>query len=153
MMSSKIFQVYYLTEYSFGRTIQAWPKLRYRATSANGANTLGFHGREMKMNQRCVRSVSRLIGIRPESRTEKRQNGDKLVRCCNKAAAQVQHKTLEIERRNAVKWCGWRGSNSQGCSPNHRHPTRVTVWRVNQFRHIHVVSSGPALYRAAGWLI
>jgi hypothetical protein len=153
-MSSKIFRVYYLTEYSFGRTILIWPRSRYRATSANGANTLGFHGREMKMNQRCVRSVSRLIGIRPESRTEKRQNGDKLVRCCNKAAAQVQHKTLETERQNAVKWCGWRGSNSHGtlCLVERR-PTSLTGWRVNQFRHIHVVSSGPALYRAAGWLI
>lgn len=75
MMSSKLFQVYYLTEYSFGRTIQAWPKSRFKATSANGANTLGFHGKGMTKNPRCVRVANRLTGIHPASRTAKRQSG------------------------------------------------------------------------------
>ena len=74
-MSSKILEVYYLTEYSFGRTIQAWPKLRYRATSANDANTLGFRDREMTKNPKCAQSVSRLTGIRRASRIAKRQSG------------------------------------------------------------------------------
>jgi hypothetical protein len=74
MMSSKIFQVYYLAEYSFGRTILIWPKLRCRATSANAANTHGFHGKGMTKNPRCVRVVNRLTGILP-ARTAKRQSG------------------------------------------------------------------------------
>lgn len=75
MMSSKIFQVYYLTEYSFGRTMLIWPKLRYRAISANAVSTLGFRDREMTKNPKCARSANRLIGIRPASRTAKRQSG------------------------------------------------------------------------------
>lgn len=74
-MSSKISQVYYLTEYSFGRTIQTWPKLLYRATSAKDANTLGFRDREMTKNPRCARVVNRPTGIHPASRTAKRQSG------------------------------------------------------------------------------
>jgi hypothetical protein len=75
MMPSKIFKVYYLTEYSFGRTIQAWPKLRYRASSANAASTHGFPAKGMTRNQRCAQSASRLTGIRRASRTVKRQSG------------------------------------------------------------------------------
>lgn len=74
-MSSKIFQVYYLTEYSFGRTILIWPKLRYRATSANAVSTLGFHGKGMTKNPKSVQSANRLTGILPASLTAKRQSG------------------------------------------------------------------------------
>jgi hypothetical protein len=74
-MSSKISQVYYLTEYIFGRTIQAWPKSRFKASSANAVSTLGFHAKEMMRNPRCVHAVSRLTGIRHASRTTKRQSG------------------------------------------------------------------------------
>jgi hypothetical protein len=76
-MSSKIVEIYYLTEYRFGRTIQAWPKLRYRATSANAANTHGFHGKGMTRNPRCARVVNRLTGTPRASRIAKRQSGAK----------------------------------------------------------------------------
>jgi hypothetical protein len=74
MMSSKIFQVYYLTEYHFGRTILIWPKLRYMATSENAVSTHGFHAKEMMRNPRFAQSANRLIGIRRASRTAKRQS-------------------------------------------------------------------------------
>lgn len=74
-MSSKISKVYYLTLYSFGRTMTAWPKLRYKATSAKGVNTFGFHGKGMTKNPRCVHAVNRLTGIHPASRMVKRQSG------------------------------------------------------------------------------
>ena len=74
-MSSKILTVFYLTEYSFGRTILIWPKSRFKATSANGANTLGFRDREMTKNPKSVRAVNRLTGIRRASRTAKRRSG------------------------------------------------------------------------------
>jgi hypothetical protein len=75
MMSSKISQVYYLMEYSFGRTIQIWPKLRYRAISANAVSTPGFHAKEMMRNPRFAQSANRLTGIRRASRIAKRQSG------------------------------------------------------------------------------
>jgi hypothetical protein len=75
-MSSKIPQIYYLTEYSFGHTILIWPKLRYRATNANGANTHGFPGKGMTKNPKYVRAVNRRIGTVP-ARTAKRQSGAK----------------------------------------------------------------------------
>src|ERR1700682_5122922 len=155
MMSSKISQIYPLTEYPTGHIMDAWPRLRCKAINANVANTLGFPGRPAKGSQRFVRAVNRLIGIHPESQTEKRQSGDKLVRCSKKAVAQVQQKTLEIRRPDAVKWCGRRDSNSQGWFPYQRHPTRVTVWRVNQFRHVRVCKAANrehALNGAAGWV-
>jgi hypothetical protein len=74
MMSSKIPQIYYLTEYTLGRIIKAWPRSRYRATNANGANTLGFHGKGMTKNPKFAQSASRLIGILP-ARTAKIQSG------------------------------------------------------------------------------
>jgi hypothetical protein len=74
-MSSKISQVYYLTEYIFGRTMLIWPKLRYRATSANGANTHGFRAKGMMRNPRCARAANRRIGTLPASRIAKRQSG------------------------------------------------------------------------------
>lgn len=75
MMSSKISQVFYLTEYSFGRTMSTWPKLRFKATSANAVSTHGFRDREMTKNPRCAQSASRLTGIRRASRKAKRQSG------------------------------------------------------------------------------
>jgi hypothetical protein len=75
MMSSKISTVYYLTAYSFGRTIQVWPKSRFKATSANGANTHGFQGKGMTKNPRCVHAVNRLIGTPRASQIAKRQSG------------------------------------------------------------------------------
>jgi hypothetical protein len=72
-MSSKIPQIYYLTEYSFGHTILIWPKLRYRATNANVANTHGFPGKGMTKNPKYVRAVNRRIGTVP-ARTAKRQS-------------------------------------------------------------------------------
>src|SRR6476646_11325039 len=77
MMSSKIFQVYYLTEYSFGRTILIWPKLRYRAISANAVSTLGFHDREMTKNPKYAQSANRRIGTLRASQTAKRQSAGK----------------------------------------------------------------------------
>ena len=63
MMSSKIFQVYYLTEYRFGRTILIWPKSRFKATDANAVSTHGFHAKEMMRNPRFAQSANRRIGI------------------------------------------------------------------------------------------
>jgi hypothetical protein len=73
MMSSEISQVYYLTEYSFGRTILIWPKLCYRATSANAVSMFGFPAKGMMRNPKFAQSANRLIGIRPASRIAKRQ--------------------------------------------------------------------------------
>lgn len=72
--------------------------------------------------------------------------------CCKTQRHKCSKKTLEIKRSIAVKWCGRRDSNSQGCSPNHRHPTRITVWRVNQFRHVRVVKQRPC-YIQSRWLV
>lgn len=74
-MSSKISHVYYLTEYSFGRTILIWPKLHLTATSANAVNMSGFPAKGMMRNPKCVQSANRLIGIRRASRIAKRQSG------------------------------------------------------------------------------
>ena len=137
-MSSKISPIYPLTVYPTGNIMAVWPGLCSKVFSANDADTLGFHVRIMTKSRECVQSVSHLIGINPVSQTAKRKNGDKLVRCFNKAASQVQQKALEFKRSYAVEWYGRRDSNSQGRSPYHRHPTRVTVWRVNQFRHVRV---------------
>jgi len=72
-MSSKIPQIYYLTEYTLVRIIKAWPRSRYRATSANAVSILGFRDREMTKNPKCVRSANRRIGTLP-ARTAKRQS-------------------------------------------------------------------------------
>lgn len=74
-MSSKIVKICYLTEYTLGRIIKAWPRSRYRATSANAVSTLGFRDKGMTKNPRCAQSANRLIGIRPASRIAKRQSG------------------------------------------------------------------------------
>jgi hypothetical protein len=76
MMSSKIPQIYYLTEYTLGHIIKAWPRSRYRATSANAVSTLGFPAKGMMRNPKFAQSVNRLIGTLP-ARTAKRQSGDK----------------------------------------------------------------------------
>jgi hypothetical protein len=83
-MSSKILQIYYLTEYTLGRIIKAWPRSRYRATNANAVSTLGFHDREMTKNPRFAQSASRPIGTLP-ARAAKRQSGAKtgLYACMN----------------------------------------------------------------------
>jgi hypothetical protein len=72
MMSREISQVYNLTEYRNGNTMNAWLKSRWKVISAKGATTLGFRDRAAMKSQRCVRSVSRLTGIRPERRSAKR---------------------------------------------------------------------------------
>ena len=68
------------------------------------------------------------------------------MRCCNNAASQGQQKALEVKRSYAVKWCGWRGSNSHGtlCLIERR-PTSLTGWRVCHFQR-------PCSNRAAGWV-
>jgi hypothetical protein len=80
-MSSKISQVYYLTEYIFGRTIQAWPKSRCKATGANAVSTLGFRDREMTKNPRCAQSVNLRIGTLRASQTAKRQSAGNGLQC------------------------------------------------------------------------
>jgi hypothetical protein len=74
MMSSKIVKIYYLTEYRFGRTMLIWPKLRYRAISANAVSTLGFHAKGMMRNPKFAQSASRLIGTLRASLRAKRQS-------------------------------------------------------------------------------
>jgi hypothetical protein len=74
-MSSKIPPIYYLTEYTLGRIIKAWPRSHFRAINANGANTLGFHAKGMMRNPKFARAANRLTGILPASRTAKRQSG------------------------------------------------------------------------------
>jgi hypothetical protein len=78
-MSSKIFQLYYLTEYSLGRIMSTWPRSRYRAINANGANTLGFRDKGMTKNPKCARVVNHLTGTRRASRTLKRQSAGELI--------------------------------------------------------------------------
>jgi hypothetical protein len=81
MMSSKIFQVYYLTEYSFGRTILIWPKSRFKAINANAVSTHGFHAKEMMRNPRFAQSANRRIGTLRASQTAKRQSADNMLQC------------------------------------------------------------------------
>jgi hypothetical protein len=74
-MSSKIVEIYYLTEYRFGRTMLIWPKLRFKATDVNAVSTLGFPAKGMMRNPKFARAANRLTGILPASRTAKRQSG------------------------------------------------------------------------------
>ena len=130
-MSSKISQVYYLTEYSFGRTIQAWPKLRYRATSANAVSTLGFRDREMTKNPRFAQSANRRIGILPASQTAKRQSErnrkrpeavtpsrlkERKLLCQNNARLTFTSRTFTLPVNNMGIGCGC----CLGGNPNHR---------------------------------
>jgi hypothetical protein len=75
MMSSKIVEIYYLTEYRFGRTMLIWPKLRFKATDVNAVSTLGFPAKGMMRNPKFAQSVNRLIGTLRASQMEKRQSG------------------------------------------------------------------------------
>lgn len=97
-------QVKYLTEFLNGISSEVWQGSHYKVFSVSGVNIFGFPGKTVPKNPRYVRVVNRRTGIRLASRTAKRQSEGKLVRCCNQVASQGQHKTLEFERQNAVKW-------------------------------------------------
>jgi hypothetical protein len=106
MMSSKIVKIYYLTEYRFGRTMLIWPKLRYRAISANAVSTLGFHAKGMMRNPKFAQSASRLIGTL-RARTAKRQN-DKTATplvtkpLCGRRAYNTTTTTIESSEQSTI---------------------------------------------------
>ncbi len=74
-MSSKISLLYSLTEYPIAHIMDAWPRSRYKAFNANGADTLGFPDKIATENQKCALSANHRIGTRPVSLKEKRRNG------------------------------------------------------------------------------
>jgi hypothetical protein len=98
MMSSKIVEIYYLTEYRFGRTIQAWLKLRFRAISANAVSTLGFHAKGMMRNPKFAQSASRLIGTLPAGQPARRQSGTNRKRPEVATPSRIKEKTTVSER-------------------------------------------------------